>query len=57
MTIYGAAVISCCMFLGNFIGDILGKLMGVDSNVGGVGFAMLFLILVTATEMIGSKLS
>ncbi|MGI6704478.1 MAG: malonate transporter subunit MadL [Clostridia bacterium] len=57
MTIYGVAIISACMFVGNFIGDVLGQLMGVDSNVGGVGFAMLFLILITGSDLYGSKLS
>ena len=57
MTIYGVAIISGCMFVGSLIGDILGRLMGVDANVGGVGFAMLFLILITGSDLYGSKLS
>lgn len=44
MAIYGVAILSLCMFLGVLIGDILGKVVGVNSNVGGVGIAMLFLI-------------
>lgn len=34
-------------FTGNYIGDILGALLGVKANVGGVGFAMLLLIILT----------
>ncbi|MGI6424667.1 MAG: malonate transporter subunit MadL [Tepidanaerobacteraceae bacterium] len=57
MTIYGVAIISGCMFVGNLIGDILGELMMVNSNVGGVGFSMIFLILMTDSSLFGSKLS
>ena len=32
---------------GNFIGDVLGALLGVKANIGGVGFAMLLLILIS----------
>lgn len=47
MAIYGLTVLSACMFIGVMLGDILGKVVGVKANVGGVGFAMLFLILVS----------
>lgn len=57
MSIYGVAIISGCMFAGNFVGDLLGRLSGIDSNLGSVGFAMLFLILCTNTNLVGSKLS
>ncbi len=45
MVIYGMALLSLCYFLGIWLGDILGALLNVKANVGGVGFAMLFLIL------------
>ena len=45
MAIYGVAILAFCYFAGNFIGDMLGALLKVKANVGGVGFAMLFLIL------------
>jgi malonate transporter MadL subunit len=45
MAIYGVALLSFCMFVGVYLGDVLGALLGVNANVGGVGFAMLFLIL------------
>jgi malonate transporter MadL subunit len=45
--IYGVALLSACLLAGVFVGDLLGKLIGVEANVGGVGFAMLLLIFVT----------
>lgn len=47
MIIYGVALLSFCYFTGNLIGDILGAIVGLDSNVGGTGFAMLLLILIS----------
>jgi len=44
MIIYGTALLALCHLLGIFLGDLLGKLMGVKTNVGGVGIAMLLLI-------------
>lgn len=40
MVIYGVALLSACFLAGNFLGDILGALLHVKANVGGVGFAM-----------------
>lgn len=45
MTIYGVAILAFCYVTGQLTGELLGKLIGVDANVGGVGFAMLLLIL------------
>lgn len=45
--IYGTAIISGCMLVGHLIGEALGALLGVGLNVGGVGFAMLCLLLLT----------
>ena len=42
--IYGVALLSFCMLVGVFVGDLLGNLIGVQANVGGVGIAMLLLI-------------
>jgi malonate transporter MadL subunit len=47
MVIYGTALLAGCMVLGIFIGDALGKLIGVQANVGGVGIAMLLLIVLS----------
>ena len=45
MVIYGVALLSACVFFGVWLGSILGALIGLNSDVGGVGFAMLFLVL------------
>lgn len=44
MAIYGTALLSICLLTGLIIGQGLGRLIGVDANVGGVGIAMLLLI-------------
>lgn len=44
MIIYGTALLAACHLLGIFLGDLLGKAIGVHTNVGGVGIAMLLLI-------------
>ena len=44
MIIYGTALLALCHLLGIFIGDLLGQALGVKTNVGGVGIAMLMLI-------------
>jgi len=45
MVIYGVALLSFCMLAGIFIGEMIGKAIGIDANVGGVGIAMLMLII------------
>lgn len=47
MALYGLVLLSACMFIGVLVGDLLGVAVGVDANVGGVGFAMLLLIVVS----------
>ncbi len=47
MVIYGVALLSFCMLIGEFVGDLLGELIGVQANVGGVGIAMLLLIILS----------
>jgi malonate transporter MadL subunit len=42
--IYGTALLAVCHLLGIFLGDLLGTLLGVKTNVGGVGIAMILLI-------------
>ncbi len=54
--IYGVALLAACMFAGSFIGNLLGTLLGVNSDVGGVGFAMLLLLIVTNSKKISQKL-
>ena len=44
MVIYGVALLSFCMLLGIVLGEFLGRLFGIDANIGGIGIAMLLLI-------------
>jgi malonate transporter MadL subunit len=44
MIIYGVALLAICTLAGVILGDLLGVLLGVQSNVGGVGIAMILLI-------------
>jgi malonate transporter MadL subunit len=48
MAIYGTALLSLCLLCGLIIGKLLGLAIGIDANVGGVGIAMLLLILISA---------
>lgn len=48
MIIYGTALLAVCHLLGIFLGDLLGRALGVPTNVGGVGIAMLLLIVARA---------
>lgn len=50
--IYGVALLAGCMFLGSFMGNLLGLLTGLDSDIGGVGFAMILLLLITNSPKI-----
>jgi len=47
MAIYGTGLLAACLVLGLFLGKLLGMLIGIDANVGGVGIAMLLLILIS----------
>jgi malonate transporter MadL subunit len=44
MVIYGTALLAVCHLLGILCGDLLGHALGMKTNVGGVGIAMLLLI-------------
>ena len=44
MKIYGVALLAFCFVVGKLIGSYLGSLIGVNSDVGGVGFAMVLLM-------------
>jgi malonate transporter MadL subunit len=44
MIIYGVALLAACTLLGGFIGNLLGNLLDVRADVGGVGIAMILLI-------------
>ena len=45
MKIYGVALLAFCFLLGKLLGNFLAHLMQINGDVGGVGFAMLFLML------------
>jgi len=47
LVIYGVALLAGCFLSGIFLGDVLGAVLGVQANVGGVGIAMLLLILIS----------
>ena len=57
MVIYGVALLSFCMLVGVFLGDMLGEVMGVQANVGGVGIAMLLLLVLSNLGPAERKLS
>jgi malonate transporter MadL subunit len=42
--IYGVALLAICFLLGKAAGEWLGVWLGIDANIGGVGFSMLLLI-------------
>ncbi len=50
MIIYGVAMLSVCLVAGMLVGEYLGVLIGVEANVGGVGIAMLLLVLACNME-------
>ena len=54
--IYGVAILAACMLIGSFVGNLLGSLIGLNSDVGGVGFAMLLLLFVVNSKKISQKL-
>ncbi len=43
MVIYGVGILAASLLGGNALGNLIGQLMGIDANVGGVGIAMLLL--------------
>ena len=50
MVIYGVGLLAACMLVGVILGDLLGQLIGVQANVGGVGIAMLLLLWATSVS-------
>ncbi|QBP40163.1 malonate transporter subunit MadL [Paenisporosarcina antarctica] len=45
MVIFGVALLAICMLIGVFLGELLGLSIGIEANVGGIGLAMIILIL------------
>ncbi|MEX2565048.1 MAG: malonate transporter subunit MadL [Cyclobacteriaceae bacterium] len=44
MKIYGVALLAGCFLLGKLFGNFLGAVLDIKGDIGGVGFAMLLLI-------------
>lgn len=44
MKIYGVALLAFCFLFGKIVGTFLGQAIGIDGDVGGVGFAMVGLM-------------
>ncbi|CNC80677.1 malonate transporter subunit MadL [Yersinia pseudotuberculosis] len=47
MVIYGVMLLGSSLLVGLVLGDLLGFALGTPVNVGGIGFAMLFLVLIS----------
>ena len=47
MKIYGVALLAACFLIGKLLGNLLGYLININSDIGGVGFAM-FLLMVSS---------
>ncbi len=45
MPIYGTALLSFCLLTGLTVGRMIGSALGVDADIGGVGLAMILLVL------------
>ena len=54
--IYGVALLAGCMLAGSLLGNFLGLLAGLDSDIGGVAFAMILLLLVTNSKKVNKFL-
>ena len=50
MVIFGVALLCACLVAGMLIGEGLGILLGVEANIGGVGIAMLLLVLASSSR-------
>ncbi|MDC0994944.1 MAG: malonate transporter subunit MadL [Pseudomonadales bacterium] len=57
MIIYGVALLGVCLLVGVFLGELLGQIIGVKANVGGVGISMLLLIFLSHWRPIKEKLA
>ncbi|MEW2923092.1 malonate transporter subunit MadL [Muricauda sp. ANG21] len=45
MRIYGVALLAACFLMGKLLGLLLGQLINIKGDIGGVGFAMLLLMI------------
>ena len=54
MIVYGVALLSVCLVFGMLAGEVLGLILDVEANVGGVGIAMLLLVFASNSKMFKS---
>ena len=54
--IYGVAMLAGCMFVGSFFGNLIGLWTGLNSDIGGVGFAMILLLILTNSKKVNKVL-
>tara|TARA_R110002012_G_scaffold39938_1_gene110198 strand:+ start:133 stop:513 length:381 start_codon:yes stop_codon:yes gene_type:complete len=45
MRIYGVGLLAACFLMGKLLGLLLGQLINIKGDIGGVGFAMLLLMI------------
>lgn len=57
MLIYGVSLMSGCLIAGAIIGKLIGHMVGINADVGGVGIAMLLLVVITRWFMDRDQLS
>jgi len=57
VVIYGVALLSLSLLVGLVLGDLLGEVIGVQANVGGVGIAMILLLVLTNLSSVRFRLS
>ena len=55
MKIYGVALLAACFLMGKLMGHLLGHLIKINSDIGGVGFAM-FLLMISSIYLRKKKL-
>ena len=49
--VYSFVTLALCMLLGKYIGTCFGTLVGINADVGGVGFAILLLLFVGTSKL------
>lgn len=54
MIIYGVALLGACLLAGMLGGQLLGVALGVQANVGGVGIAMVLLVIACSSSKLKS---
>ncbi|MBT9176310.1 MAG: hypothetical protein DDT20_00623 [Firmicutes bacterium] len=55
MEVVGLGIIAACMFVGMTVGTALAQALGLSGDVGGVGFAMLLLVLISNCVKLDEK--